>query len=126
VAIGSRYIAGGASTGLSHWRRTISRLLNWYATALLRLPVHDCSGSYRCYPVRLLRRLDLKSLRCDGYGFLEEILVHLARAGAEFREVPIIYHARGSGSSKLRFSDAWGALLVIHRLAFGHPSQQAS
>ena len=122
VAIGSRYVAGGATTGLSPWRRALSRLLNWYATALLRLPVNDCSGSYRCYPIVLLQRLDLTKLRCDGYGFLEEVLVHLARTGAEFREVPITYHARGSGSSKLRFSDAWGTLLVIHRLAFSRSS----
>ncbi|MGN6135170.1 MAG: polyprenol monophosphomannose synthase [Aureliella sp.] len=118
VAIGSRYVPGGASTGLSLWRQSISRLLNWYATALLRLPVRDCSGSYRCYSVRLLRKLDLAQLRCNGYGFLEEILVHLARMGAHFTEVPITYHARGSGSSKLGLSDAWGALVVIHRLAF--------
>ena len=104
-------------TGLSFWRRSISRMLNWYATALLRLPVRDCSGSYRCYPVGLLRQLNLAHLRCNGYGFLEEILVHLARAGAEFREIPITYHSRGSGSSKLGLSDALGALLVIHRLA---------
>lgn len=118
VAIGSRYIDGGSSVGLSGRRRLISRMLNRYATLLLRLPVHDCSGSYRCYPVGLLKQLNLATLTCDGYGFLEEILVHLARLGAEFLEVPITYHVRGSGSSKLGVSDAVGALVVIHRLAF--------
>lgn len=117
VTIGSRYVHGGASTGLSALRSGLSRLLNWYATALLRLPVYDCSGSYRCYPVRLLRQIDRSKLTCNGYGFLEEVLVHLARAGATFEEVPITYHSRGSGSSKLSMSDAWGVLVVIHRLA---------
>lgn len=117
VAIGSRYVSGGATTGLSMPRNLISRMLNWYATRLLRLPIQDCSGSFRCYPVELLRRVVLEKLTCDGYGFLEEVLVHLAQVGGEFRELPITYHARGSGQSKLRLSDAWGALLVIHRLA---------
>jgi len=109
---------------LNWWRRTISRLLNWYATTILRLPVRDCSGSYRCYPVTLLRQLDLAKLHCNGYGFLEEILVHLQGLGARFEEVPITYHARGSGSSKLGFSDIWGALWVIHRLAVFRPSAE--
>lgn len=117
VAIGSRYVPGGSSVGLSASRRLISRMLNRYATLLLHLPVRDCSGSYRCYPVRLLRELDLAQLTCAGYGFLEEILVYLARLGARFEEVPITYHARGSGTSKLRLNDALGALAVIHRLS---------
>jgi dolichol-phosphate mannosyltransferase len=121
VSIGSRYTAGGATLGLNWWRRFISRLLNGYATTVLRLPVHDCSGSYRCYPVRLLRQLDLAKLHCAGYGFLEEILVHLQRLGARFEEVPITYHARGSGSSKLSLGDVWGALWTIHRLAVFRP-----
>lgn len=118
VALGSRYVDGGATVGLSALRHGLSRLLNWYATALLHLPVHDCSGSYRCYPVSLLCQLNLQRLTCNGYGFLEEVLVHLARAGAAFIEVPITYHSRGSGSSKLSLADAWGVLVVIHRLAF--------
>ncbi len=118
VGIGSRYVAGGASTGLSYIRSAMSRALNLYASKLLRLPVRDCSGSYRCYPVALLRQVQLDQLHCNGYGFLEEILVHLQQAGAIFREVPITYHARGSGSSKLSSRDALGAIAVIHRLAF--------
>ena len=117
VTIGSRYVAGGASTGLSPLRRRLSRGLNLYASKLLRLPVKDCSGSYRCYPTRLLGQLDLDDLTCNGYGFLEEILKHLQLRGARFHEVPITYHARGSGSSKLSLSDALGAISVIHRLA---------
>lgn len=117
VTIGSRYVAGGASTGLSPMRLGLSRGLNWYASKLLRLPVRDCSGSYRCYPTSLLGKLDLDELGCNGYGFLEEVLKHLQAKGATFREVPITYHARGSGSSKLSLGDALGAISVIHRLA---------
>ncbi len=67
-----------------------------------------------------------KSAGCDnfncesslatGYGFLEEILVALHRNGATLREIPITYHVRHSGHSKLSWSDATGALQVIRRL----------
>lgn len=117
ITIGSRYVTGGACTGLSPLRQGLSRGLNLYASRLLRLPVRDCSGSYRCYPTAMLGKLDLDELACNGYGFLEEILKHLQNQGARFQEVPITYHARGSGSSKLSLADALGAISVIHRLA---------
>jgi dolichol-phosphate mannosyltransferase len=116
VTIGSRYVAGGSTAGLSAFRTLISRTLNIYATSLLKLPVKDCSGSYRCYRVSALRKLKLAELACDGYGFLEEILAALHRQGAKLTEIPITYHVRKGGRSKLSLSDAVGALRVIHQL----------
>lgn len=117
VAIGSRYVHGGSTEGLSALRKVISRALNQYATKVLSLPISDCSGSYRCYRVSVLRKLNLDDLTCNGYGFLEEILTTLHRRGAKLTEMPITYHARAGGRSKLSFSDALGALRVIHQLA---------
>ncbi|GIX00531.1 MAG: glycosyl transferase [Pirellulaceae bacterium] len=121
VVVGSRYEPGGGFDGLPWHRRWISRALNTYATRVLRLPISDCSGSYRCYRVDALRRIDLNSIRCNGYGFLEEILVALLRAGCRVGQVPIVFHSRRHGQSKLRLSDALGALRVIHRLAWQGP-----
>ncbi len=118
VAIGSRYVPGGGFGGLAWHRRTISRLLNGYATRLLRLPIKDCSGSYRCYRVKSLDSIDLSRLTCPGYGFLEELLVALHRQGARLTEVPIQFSSRSNGRSKLGLRDALGVFGVIHRLAF--------
>ena len=125
VAVGSRYVAGGGMAGLSLHRQLFSRLLNGYATRLLRLPVKDCSGSFRCYRVAALRRVDFAQLSCPGYGFLEEILVALHRSGARFQELPIEFHARSQGRSKLGIGDAWGAISVIHRLALRKSTMSA-
>ena len=117
VAVGSRYLPGGGFRGIPWYRRWISWSLNRYTTRLLRLPLTDCSGSFRCYRTSALRELDWNSLHCDGYGFLEEILVMLHRKGFRFAEVPIWFEPRVKGSSKLSLGDAWGAIGVIHRLA---------
>ena len=117
VAIGSRYVTGGGLEGLALHRRWISRALNAYATTLLRLPIEDCSGSYRCYRTASLRQIDFAKLTCPGYGFLEEILVALYRSGAQLAEIPIQFEARAGGHSKLSLGDALGALQVIHKLA---------
>lgn len=117
VAVGSRYVTGGSLDGLAWHRRLISRALNGYATRILRLPISDCSGSFRCYRTTALRRLDLSQLQCAGYGFLEEILVTMYRRGAKLAEVPIQFETRHAGESKLSLGDAVGALKVIHSLA---------
>ncbi len=119
VSIGSRYVSGGKTLGLSWFRRQASKIFNLYAIKMLKLPIRDCSGSFRCYRISKLRELETTKMTCNGYGFLEEILFHLHRRGARFVEVPITYEHRLSGTSKLSLSDACGALLVIHRLAFG-------
>lgn len=116
VVIGSRYVDGGGTEGLTFFRKLLSRGLNRYAARMLRLPVRDCSGSYRCYRVSKLRELQLDELTCNGYGFLEEILVTLHRLGATLRETPITYHERHGGQSKLSWSDATGAMGVIRKL----------
>ncbi len=106
VVIGSRYVDGGAIEGWPLHRRWMSRMVNGFATACLRLPVSDCSGSMRCYRVAALERLGIENLRVDGYAVLEEILVSLARQGSKMVEVPITFIDRRKGSSKLTLREA--------------------
>ncbi|GAB5401920.1 MAG: polyprenol monophosphomannose synthase [Aureliella sp.] len=117
VAVGSRYVPGGGFAGLAWHRKVISKMLNGYATRILRLPIKDCSGSFRCYRGSALAKLDFSQLNCPGYGFLEEILVALKDAGCQFTEVPIQFELRNAGQSKLSWRDAAGAIRVIHQLA---------
>jgi dolichol-phosphate mannosyltransferase len=121
VTIGSRYVKGGRIEGLSRARILASRMINWFARKMLSLQVNDCSGSFRCYRVSKLRELDLNRLRCQGYGFLQEILVALVARNAVVVETPICYHVRRGGKSKLRWKDATGALRVIYRLRKDRP-----
>ncbi len=117
VAVGSRYVPGGGFAGLAWHRKVISKALNGYATRILRLPITDCSGSFRCYRGSALARLDFSKLTCPGYGFLEEILVALKDMGCRFAEIPIQFELRNAGQSKLSWRDAAGAIRVIHQLA---------
>lgn len=117
VAIGSRYIEGGAIEGWPLHRRILSRAINRLSRALLRLPIEDTSGAYRAYRVAKLRQIDLDALRATGYAYLEEILWHLARAHATFAEVPITFHQRRAGRSKVSFREAVGKIGTLVRLS---------
>jgi dolichol-phosphate mannosyltransferase len=116
VAIGSRYCPGGATEGWPLYRRVSSRGLNGLTHAVLRLPVHDSSGSYRAYRTDKLREVPLENIQAGGYAYLEEILWHLHRAGATFVEVPITFRQRRGGRSKMSLREAAGKLETLIRL----------
>lgn len=117
VAVGSRYCPGGAIEGWPWRRRVLSRCVNRLSQWMLHLPVRDASGAFRVYRVAKLRELDLGALRAEGYSYLEEIVWHLARAGATFREVPITFRERRAGESKINLGEARAKLRTLWRLS---------
>ena len=118
VAVGSRYCVGGSIEGWPFHRRLLSRAVNRLSRVALRLPIKDASGAFRAYRVDALRKIDLANVKAAGYSYLEEIVWHLHRAGATFTEVPIVFHERRSGKSKINVGEAAAKLSTILRLAF--------
>lgn len=121
IVIGSRYTRGGGVKGWPLHRRLMSRAVNLYARWLLRLPVKDCSGGYRCFRVSKLKDFDLGVVEATGYAFHEEILYHLRRAGARFGETPIMFTDRRFGQSKINVREAFLALWIILKLSIRGP-----
>ncbi|MFI4875456.1 MAG: polyprenol monophosphomannose synthase [Blastopirellula sp. JB062] len=119
VIVGSRYVEGGGVEGWPLHRRWMSRCINLYTRLLMRLPVRDCSGSFRCYRVATLRKLNFDAIVSRGYSFFEEILWRLRRQGATFQEVPYIFVERERGYSKINWREAVRALYLIARLGLG-------
>jgi len=117
VAIGSRYVSGGGVVGWNLKRHFMSRSINLYARLFLGLPNRDNSGSFRCYRVSELARLDFHRVRSRGYSFQEEILYMCRRIGCRFYESPITFEDRRFGSSKINGWESVTALWVIFRLA---------
>jgi len=56
VAIGSRYIAGGAIVNWPRRRRLLSRFANIYIRTVTRLGPRDCTSGYRCWRREALER----------------------------------------------------------------------
>lgn len=117
VAIGSRYVPGGKVVDWGLQRRMMSWCINTYARTLLRLPIRDTSGSYRCYRLSELRKLDLSLLKADGYAMLQELLYRCRRIGCRFTETPITFEDRRYGQSKINYREVTSALGVILRLS---------
>lgn len=117
VAIGSRYVAGGGVVGWGLLRHFMSRAINFYARALLRLTTRDNSGSFRCYRIAKLRELDFDSFVSRGYSIQEEILYRCRRIGCRFDETPIVFEDRRKGRSKISVTESVTAGWIILRLA---------
>src|SRR5262249_20270229 len=79
LAIGSRYVAGGATPDWARSRRWLSRAGNLYARVLLRLRVNDATSGLRAYRASPLSRAAFDRTVATGYGFQIELTARVAR-----------------------------------------------
>ncbi|MGH9278843.1 MAG: polyprenol monophosphomannose synthase [Acidimicrobiales bacterium] len=113
LVIGSRYVPGGS---IPHWpihRRSLSRWGNRYAAYLLGLSVRDSTSGFRAYRADMLRRVDLDSVRADGYGFQIEMAYRVSDLGGTIAEVPIEFTDRVRGNSKMSSRIIGEALALV-------------
>jgi len=116
VVVGSRYVPGGATPDWPLRRRIMSRSVNAFARLSLGLRTKDNSGSYRCYRVETLRKIDFDAIVSQGYSFFEELLYRLRLVDARFAEVPIVFIDRRFGVSKINRKEALRSVAIMSRL----------
>ena len=101
LAIGSRYVVGG---GIEQWgptRRLISRGGSAYARLLLGVDVRDLTGGFKVFRREVLEAIDLDSIPSLGYAFQVETTYRAIGAGFRVVELPIMFHDRRVGESKM-------------------------
>lgn len=101
LAIGSRYVPGGATPDWPALRRFISRGGNLYARTMLNIPVRDATAGFRAFSADALRRLPYRETEASGYGFQVEMAWRAHQKGMEIIEVPIVFRDRTRGKSKM-------------------------
>lgn len=126
LVLGSRlqgYIEPGAMPPHQRFGNWLaSRLMQW----LYRLPVTDL-GPYRAIRRSLLDDLDMREMT---FGWPTEMMVKAARQGARIIEVPVSWHSRQAGQSKVSGTirgtilATWFILGVTVRYAWGPISPQ--
>ncbi len=101
VVIGSRYIPGGDIKDWSWWRKIVSKTANMLARTLTGLDVNDITTGYRAYRKEVLQKINLDSIKSNGYEFQAEMLYRIKEKGFKIKEIPIIFVDRRCGKSKL-------------------------
>ena len=98
--IGSRYMKGGG-LGYGFFRRSLSITANILTRHMLKLPLKECTTSYRGFQVSLLKKINLNSIRSEGYSFFIESIYIIHQLTDKITEFPIFFYDRQSGSSKI-------------------------
>ncbi|MBP6058227.1 MAG: glycosyltransferase family 39 protein [Nitrosomonas sp.] len=98
VAVGSRYIAGGSTENWPLHRQLLSRVGGWIARPIC--DVNDATSGFFAFRRELAASI---SNNAHGYKILLELL--MANHGKlRVTEIPICFHDRTHGTSKLSFS----------------------
>lgn len=118
LAVGSRYIEGGAVIGWGPARRLLSWGANLYCRLILGLPTRDATSGYRCYSRRVLEAVGLDRVLSQGYSFQIEMVYRAWRLGFPVVEVPIRFEDRVQGKSKVSEGEVRKALANVVRMRF--------
>ena len=116
VAIGSRYIVGGSTENWPLYRQLLSRVGGWIARPIC--DVNDATSGFFAFRRELTASI---SDNAHGYKILLELL--MANQGKlRVIEVPICFHDRTHGTSKLSFSHQQAYIQRLITLAGGTAS----
>lgn len=113
LAIGTRYMPGGRIPDWPWHRRGISRIGNLYARTLLGISPRDSTSGFRAYHRRALEKIDLSTVRADGYGFQVEMAYLVEKGGGKVAEIPIEFRDRTLGHSKMSSRIVVEALILV-------------
>ena len=118
LMIGSRWVDDGAVENWSLFREYLSKAANLYANALLSLGIKDATSGFRIYDAELARRMDIETIKSEGYCFQVEMTRRALARGGSLGEIPITFIEREHGRSKMSFYIAFEAVLRISLWGF--------
>ena len=113
LVIGSRWIPGGKTENWSRGRELLSRAANLYVQAMLGLGVRDSTAGFRIYSSSMLKRLNMESIKSEGYSFQIEMTRAVYKLGGKMIEVPITFRERENGVSKMSKNIVREAMLLV-------------
>ncbi|KDN86620.1 polyprenol monophosphomannose synthase [Kitasatospora cheerisanensis] len=120
VVLGSRYVPGGSTASEWPWhRKALSAWANFYVNAILRLKVKDATAGFKAWEAQALRKVDLQSVRSNGYSFQVEMNYRVVKHGMRIAEVPIRFEERVEGMSKMSLGVQLESAVAPWKLRFG-------
>ena len=116
LVIGSRYTDGGGTVDWGLGRRLVSRAGSLFARTVLGLSPRDLTGGFKAWRAATLAGLRFDGIHAGGYVFQIEMTFRASRAGARITEIPITFHDRRVGQSKMSRRIVIEALVIVVQL----------
>lgn len=101
LAIGSRYIKGGAVENWPANRVMLSKGASLYSRIITWMPIKDPTAGFVCYKRQTLEAINLDKIQFVGYAFQIEMKFAAWKLGFQLKEVPITFVDRKLGVSKM-------------------------
>jgi dolichol-phosphate mannosyltransferase len=101
LAIGSRYVSGGAVENWPKDRIALSKGASLYTRIITSMPVNDPTAGFVCYRREVLEAINLDQIGFVGYAFQIEMKFAAWKLGFKIIEVPITFKDRKLGASKM-------------------------
>lgn len=98
--VGSRYVKGGRND-LKGFRLFLSKYGNLFIQFILRIKLNEFTTSYRCFDLLKLKKFNLNKVNAKGYSFFMYTIYLLDKQGYSIKEIPITFHERNFGKSKI-------------------------
>ena len=117
LVLGSRYRDGKIS--VVNWpmsRLVLSYSANIYARAVTGLKLGDATGGFRCFKREVLQAIALDEVKSNGYAFQIEMSFRAWKKGFKLVEIPIVFHDRTEGESKMSKGIVREAIFMVWRL----------
>jgi len=113
LVLGSRYIHGVRVLNWPMQRLLLSYSANVYTRIMTGLPLHDATGGFKCFRRKVLEAIDLDRIKSNGYAFQIEMSFKAWKKGFRLVELPIVFHDRRSGVSKMSRKIIYEAVFML-------------
>ncbi len=117
MVLGSRYRDGKVT--VVNWPMTrliLSYGANIYARAVTGMRFGDATGGFKCFRREVLKAIPLDEVRSNGYAFQIEMSFRAWKRGFRIAEIPIVFHDRTEGESKMSKGIVREAIWMVWRL----------
>lgn len=115
--VGSRYVKGGRNK-LKGFRLFLSKYGNLFIQFILRIRLNEFTTSYRCFDLLKLKKFNLNKVNAKGYSFFMYTIYLLDKQGYSIKEIPITFHERNFGKSKIPKIELLRTLFNIFLIKF--------
>ena len=119
LVLGSRYVNGVRVLNWPIRRLILSFAANVYTRIITGMPLHDATGGFKCFRRKVLEAIDLDSVKSNGYAFQIEMSYKAWKNGFRVTEIPITFHDRRSGVSKMSRDIVYEAFFMVWKLRVG-------
>ncbi len=113
LVLGSRYKTGVNVVNWPMKRLFLSYFANGYTRYITGMPICDATGGFKCFRRNVLEAIDLTKIDSNGYAFQIEMTFKAWKKGFRVVEIPIIFHDRVKGTSKMSRKIVREAVIMV-------------